>query len=253
MDEAASQLGIRIIAPDRPGIGGSDFHPGRRLLDWPPVLLEMAAQLGFEKFHVFGVSGGGPYVLAAAHAIPERLLSASTVCGAPPLKLFGTRDLFWPYRAVLMVRRHLSFLLTPVFKLFALISRRKPAQAPMRWLLGMLKAEDRRVMKDERNLHVITEAFRQSIAQSVAHVQADADIYLGDFGFDIREITFPVHVWHGREDLNIPFSYAVKLAALLPNAITHWRERDGHYSLPITCGREVAEVGRSAQCSVLSD
>ena len=242
MHDAGRELGLRIISPDRPGLGESDFQPRRRLLDWPPVLVEVAAQLGFDKFHVFGVSGGGPYVLAAAHVLPERLLSATIVCGAPPLKLFGTQDLFWPYRVVLAVRRYLNFMMGPVFRAGARISTQKPGDLPMRLLLGMLSPEDQRVMNDERNLHVISEGFRQSIRQSVMHVQADADLYLEDWGFDLEDIRHPIHMWHGREDKNIPFSYAEKLAAMLPNVTTHWCDNDGHYSMAVARGREIAQV-----------
>ncbi|MBX7211920.1 MAG: alpha/beta hydrolase [Verrucomicrobiaceae bacterium] len=240
MDEAGRELGLRIISPDRPGLGQSDFHPGRRLLDWPPLLGEMAAQLGIGSFHVFGVSGGGPYVLAAAHVMAERLLTASIVSGAPPLRLFGTQDLFWVYRAALVLRRHLNFMLDPLFRAGARISNGRPDAIPMRWLLAMLGPEDRRVMSNGRNLHVVSEGFRQSIRQSVKHAQADADIYLEDWGFDLRSIRHPIHLWHGREDQNIPISYAEKLAALLPHATTHWTDRDGHYSLAISRGRDVA-------------
>lgn len=242
MDEAGRELGIRIISPDRPGLGQSDYHPGRKLLDWPPALAELAAQLGFDKFHVFGVSGGGPYVLATAHAMPERLLSANVVCGAPPLALFGTQELFLPYRIVLLLRRHLNFMMGPVFHAGARISRQKPDGIPMRWLLATLSSEDQRVMGDERNLRIISEGFRQSIRQSVMHVQADADIYLEDWGFDIRSIRCPIHLWHGREDRNIPFSYAEKLAALLPEVLTHWTDHDGHYSMAVERGRDVARI-----------
>lgn len=240
MDQAGRELGVRIISPDRPGLGESDFHPGRHLLDWPPLLGELADHLGWHKFHVFGVSGGGPYVLATAHAMPERLLTASIVCGAPPLYLFGTQDLFWPYRVVLVVRRHLNFMMGSVFRTGARISDQKPGEVPMRWLLAMLNPADQRVMSDERNLHVISEGFRQSIRQSVKHVQADADIYLEDWGIDLRAIRHPIHLWHGREDQNIPFGYAERLAALLPEAITHWTDDDGHYSLAVSRGRDVA-------------
>lgn len=240
MHEAGKEFRLRIISPDRPGLGGSDFHAGRRLLDWPPVLAELAAHLGFEKFHVFGVSGGGPYVLATAHAMPERLLSANLICPAPPLSLFGTRELFWPYRVVLMLRRHLHFLMDPVFRVGARLSRQNPDDLPMRWMLGMLNAEDQRVMRDAERLSVISEGFRQSVRQSVAHVEADADIYLYDWAFDLRDIRCPLHLWHGREDRNIPFSYAEKLAALLPNVTTHWSDTDGHYSMAIARSRDVA-------------
>src|SRR6059036_1757124 len=69
VDAAGKKLGLRVIAPDRPGIGLSDFQPDRKLLDWPPAIAEMAEQLGGEKFYVLGLSGGGPYVAACAYAL----------------------------------------------------------------------------------------------------------------------------------------------------------------------------------------
>jgi pimeloyl-ACP methyl ester carboxylesterase len=33
--DAARDAGVRLIAPDRPGIGASTRQPGRKLLDWP--------------------------------------------------------------------------------------------------------------------------------------------------------------------------------------------------------------------------
>jgi pimeloyl-ACP methyl ester carboxylesterase len=32
---AAATAGVRVIAVDRPGIGGSDPQPSRKVLDWP--------------------------------------------------------------------------------------------------------------------------------------------------------------------------------------------------------------------------
>src|SRR6478752_5918588 len=51
----ARELGVRIISPDRPGIGLSTFQAGRKPLDWPPVVTEMARHLGFERFRVLAV------------------------------------------------------------------------------------------------------------------------------------------------------------------------------------------------------
>ena len=44
--------------PDRPGMGRSDFQPGRRIVDWPNDVLELATALGFDTFAVLGSSGG---------------------------------------------------------------------------------------------------------------------------------------------------------------------------------------------------
>src|SRR5437868_4337089 len=70
-----SSFGARIITVDRPGYGRSDFQPGRRLLDWPADAAQLADALSIERFAAIGLSGGGPYLLACAYAMPERLIS----------------------------------------------------------------------------------------------------------------------------------------------------------------------------------
>src|SRR5471032_2773160 len=65
-DETARNLGVRIISPDRPGIRDSTFDPNRTLLEWPPLLRELAAHLEIDKFKIFAISGGAPYAYAAA-------------------------------------------------------------------------------------------------------------------------------------------------------------------------------------------
>lgn len=80
-DDLLAQLGLRVIAPDRPGIGGSDFQTGRELVDWPANVNSLADSLGLERFSVMGNSGGGPYVAVCAAKIPNRLKSAVIVSG----------------------------------------------------------------------------------------------------------------------------------------------------------------------------
>src|SRR5579864_1224257 len=66
---AAENAGVRLIALDRPGIGYSAPKSGDRLLDWPSDVAEAADQLGIVRFAVQGMSAGGPYALACAHAL----------------------------------------------------------------------------------------------------------------------------------------------------------------------------------------
>ena len=61
--EDADRVGLRIICPDRPGIGLSTFDPDRKLLDYPAQIASLAQHLGLETYRVMGGSGGGPYVL----------------------------------------------------------------------------------------------------------------------------------------------------------------------------------------------
>jgi pimeloyl-ACP methyl ester carboxylesterase len=72
-DDIARELGMRVIAVDRPGCGSSDFQQDRRLLDWPDDVSEVADALGFEQFAICGHSFGGPTLPRA----PTNLLTGS--------------------------------------------------------------------------------------------------------------------------------------------------------------------------------
>src|SRR3954464_12552820 len=66
--DAATELGARIISPDRPGIRDSQFQPDRRLSDWPPFLNEIADRLAIDRFRILAISGGAPYAYASGWA-----------------------------------------------------------------------------------------------------------------------------------------------------------------------------------------
>lgn len=243
MHEVGQRLGLHFVAMDRPGIGNSDFQPGRRLLDWPPVVQELVDHLGWTKFHVFGVSGGGPYALVTAHSLPDRVLSCSVICGAPPLRELGTQDLFFMYRLILVLRRRAPWLLSPLFKLGAFLSRLPPNRFPMNWVLRVLNAEDRAVLMHPVTGRIVGDGYRESVRNGVPSLQADGDIYTSDWALNLRDIRVPVHFWHGKADRNIPWTYAQKVAAQIPNAVTHWTDNDGHYSMAIA---RIDEVVRTA-------
>src|SRR5215467_2052963 len=61
---AVEALGLRYICVNRPGFGGSDLAPGRRMLDFADDIEQLADALGLDQFAVVGVSAGGPYALA---------------------------------------------------------------------------------------------------------------------------------------------------------------------------------------------
>ncbi len=90
LDEEAKRLKIRVIAPDRPGYGLSDYAPNRTLLDWADDVIELADCLHIKKFAVVGVSGGGPYAAVCAYKIPEdRLTKVGIVVGLAPTNIEG--------------------------------------------------------------------------------------------------------------------------------------------------------------------
>jgi pimeloyl-ACP methyl ester carboxylesterase len=83
-DDAARDLGIRIISPDRPGISGSTLQPDRKLVDWPRVVEQLVDHLAVGEFRMLAISGGAPYAYATARTMPQRVRAiaiARTRCG----------------------------------------------------------------------------------------------------------------------------------------------------------------------------
>jgi pimeloyl-ACP methyl ester carboxylesterase len=76
-NEITRKAGVCLIIPDRPGSGLSDFQPGRCILDWPADVTALADSLGIDRFAVADHSGGGSYVAACAHQIPQRITAAA--------------------------------------------------------------------------------------------------------------------------------------------------------------------------------
>src|ERR1700733_4828378 len=62
--EAARRHGLRLIAPNRPGVGRSTLKERRCLEECVPDVAQLADALGLDRFAVVGVSGGAPYALA---------------------------------------------------------------------------------------------------------------------------------------------------------------------------------------------
>jgi pimeloyl-ACP methyl ester carboxylesterase len=88
-----------VIALDRPGYGLSDFRPGRAISDWPADVAQAADALGIGRFSVAGASGGGPYALACAREIPDRVVRAAVISGVGPFQVPGsTAGMRWQNR-----------------------------------------------------------------------------------------------------------------------------------------------------------
>lgn len=80
-------LGVKIIAVDQPGVGGSTAMRGRKLKDWADDIEQLADFLKLEKFAVAGHSGGGPHAFALAAFLGERVTNGVLASPMGPLDL----------------------------------------------------------------------------------------------------------------------------------------------------------------------
>lgn len=232
LDAEAKRLGLRIVSPDRPGLGRSEFAGKRRLDDWPVTIAGLADHLGIGRFRVLGYSGGGPYALSCAAWLSDRVEKVSVVCGAPPLAEFPDRSkMLWAYRSLLSVRSRAPWLLEGLVNLSRPFSTLPPEHPPMSWLMHSLPEVDRRAMQEAGGFETYFSVFREAVRQGGRGVVADADVYLNPWDMDFSTIQVPVRFWHGALDRNIPMHMAQETAARIPKADGRWFDNEGHYSL----------------------
>lgn len=239
-DEAARELGLRIISPDRPGIRNSNFQPKRTLMDWPPLLRELSSHLQIDRFKVLAISGGAPYAYVAAWMLPEQVEAIAVVSGAPPIAELQDRSgLFSLYNRLLALRGSRPRLLRALFHIVRPIASIRPPIRIRPLLLKVLQPCDANVLRDSKSFEACFESARQAWRSSAAGVMADAEIYAEPWGFPLEEVYSPVRLWHGKKDRTFSFRLAEQIAERLPNCEFNLIENAGHYSLPIRYTREI--------------
>jgi pimeloyl-ACP methyl ester carboxylesterase len=81
---AATERNVRLIAIERPGVGLSTPHLYRAIGEWARDVEEFANTLAIDRFALVGMSGGGPYVLACAASMPQRVVAGAVLGGVAP-------------------------------------------------------------------------------------------------------------------------------------------------------------------------
>ncbi len=242
LHEAGIARRLRIIAPDRPGIGLSDPLPGRGFGAWPADVAGLADALGIGTFRLFGISGGCPYILATAAALPERVRAAAVLCGAPPLGSAEDKaHMHWAYRFAAGLKRLRRAVMPAFLGVSAWMVRRGSHRAPMSWVMRSIPDSDRSAIAEHGTWEEETRSYLEAIRSGAPAVLADGELYLEPWDFAPEEIRVPVAFWHGTADNNLPCEAAKRLAARVPGAEGHWIEGEGHYSLPLRYRHQVLD------------
>ncbi|MCL4561613.1 MAG: alpha/beta hydrolase [Chloroflexi bacterium] len=225
------QAGIRLIACDRPGMGGSDFQPGRGFSHWPADIVSLAGGMGLDKFGVWGVSGGGGYVSACARLIPDRLSAAVIVSGAGYMNSPEARASL-PVMARLMwgVAARSVRLMSLFLNLTKPRNLGDPAKVRQQMLRTMPPAE-RAFFETPGRLEAFMASGMESMRQGVHGVAWDACLYARPWDFRLEEICFPVRLLHGEADRNVPVAVARQVAAVIPGCQAAFYPGEGHISV----------------------
>jgi len=240
--EAATRLGVRLIAVDRPGIGRSTRTPGRSLRDWPAQVATFVDRLGIDRFDVLAVSGGGPYALACAASLGERIRRIALICPAPPARgLLENPRLPVGFRVLRALHLHWPGLVPPLFSLLGFAVRRLPWMLLLRPWAYQLGGRDGAVLRDPLFARTIADSTREAFRAGSGGVHDDALILLRPWGMELADVRRPVDLWYGDADRVTPLETCRTLLAGLPRARWHVLPGEGHYSAALLYAGRVLE------------
>ena len=232
---------MRLIGLDRPGIGLSDPKSGYRLLDWPDDVVEVADQLGIERFAVEGLSAGGPYALACAYKIPHRLTACgliSTVSQPDLVMRAGSgsmRTMWW----IGAHAPHLSLFYARLVQRMAGSDEVSIEKYLVRYAARLGGADMQLLSNPEIRKSIaqaMAESFRQGSKGNLEVVLAE----IQPWGFQIDQVKFEkLFLWHGEQDKIMPVAPARLLAQMLPHCSATFYPEVGHFSTMTNHARDI--------------
>ena len=225
----AHERGVRIVSVERPGVGDSTPHLYTALVQFAADVEELCDALGVERFAVAGLSGGGPYALACAHEIPERVVAAAILGGvapaAGPEAAAGGAVGFSRALAPLFerARRPLGSLLRGLVRIL------EPFQEQAVDLFASrMPPGDQRLFEDAGIRRMFVEDLLLGSRHQMQAIWLDAVLFARPWGFRLEDIQIPVHLWYGDGDTIVPVDHGKHVAARIPGAKLRIRHDEGH-------------------------
>ena len=235
IDDRLQRAGIRQITFDRPGYGGSDPLPGRRVVDVAADTEDLLDALGLDRVAVWGGSGGGPHVLALATALAHRCTVVHCDVGPGPAAEMG-HEAFLDGMDPENVRRFRTAMggREAAAEEFGRDLHRLVDQ--VRTDPGTLFAEMDLPASDRAILRDLGASIAPGIIESARQGPwgfVDDFIAIGEpWGFDPAGAGAPVIISYGRDDVNVPAAHGDWLAAHVPAIDVRVTTGRGHLATP---------------------
>ena len=246
-DAVAHQRGVRLIVVERPGYGLSDRQPGRRVVDWPDDVRQVADRLGLERFSAYGYSGGGPHALACAARLGDRVTAVAAVSSVGVPGVAGALEGMGPNERVLHLLTRISpRLVDAVYRLV----RRNAQRNPDRFFRDFEKDcsdSDRAVLADAS----IRAGFRATVLAALSTgVGGAVDDWVAlvrdPWGFEPEEVRAPVALVFGAADRIVPVAQGRDLARRIAHAHVREVPGEGHLLIVARLGEILDDLETAA-------
>ncbi|MFC4456527.1 alpha/beta hydrolase [Deinococcus sonorensis] len=215
-------VGVRLIAPDRPGLGRSDAHPGKTLLSWTQDVRQLLDHLGQQTAVGVGFSQGAPFALALAAT--GVTLATAVVSGQDELAHPRVRPHVHPD-----VNSMLNAIDADAERFEQHFAGFATADGLWDLILGMSGPEDRAFYRQPAFDHAYRRALQEGFSQGASGYARDLVNALRPWPFAVEQITTSVDLWYGARDTSTVHApdFGRTLASRLPNATLHLLEHEG--------------------------
>jgi pimeloyl-ACP methyl ester carboxylesterase len=237
----AARRGARLVSVNRPGYAGSTPRPGRSVADVVDDVRAVLDDLGAERCVVTGVSGGGPHALACAALLPDRVAAVATLASVAPYGAEGLdfmagmgEDNVEEFGAALAGEAQLRATLEPFRDMLAAVTGDQIYEQ----IASVISGADLEVLTGEYAEGLAAE-LRNGVSSGIEGWVEDDLAFTKPWGFELSDITVPVLLWQGDQDLMVPPTHGAWLAERIPGVEAHLSAEDGHLTLD---ARRVPEV-----------
>ncbi len=248
--ESGRAFGLALIAPDRWGYGLTDAPAAPSL---PAFAADMAAlmdHLGYARFAVGGISGGGPYAAGVAARLASRVTALALISPMGPVADPACRaslSRFQRFCFAALPRSPLA--IAAVFRIFRLSLERSPRLAAE---LATLRAgpRDKALIADPAIAGRLLGSFREGLRPGMAGPVADVQLFARDWGIDLGAICAPARLWLGTADTAVPLSAARLLARSIPACTLTELPQEGHFWVAANHGEVLDWIAATVQARV---
>jgi pimeloyl-ACP methyl ester carboxylesterase len=227
-DHLLSDVGVRWLAFDRPGYGGSTstaFGVG----SVATMALQVADRYGLERFRTSGWSGGGPFALATAAIAAERVDAVGVIAGPAPFQLVpGALDLLsdGDRAAERLLPGDPMAACAGFVEGFDMTAALESSTALYEDFEPLLSDSDRRLWEPYSE-HLLAD-MREAMRPGVEGCGWDNVAWIGAWDIDPTTVRCPVLLWYGTEDRMAEPMHAHWFEENLPDARLTMREGEGH-------------------------
>lgn len=227
---------IRLITADRPGYGGSAPLLGRTTASWADDVAALADHLGIDRFGIMGLSSGGPYTVACAALLGDRVTGAVVAA--------GNTDMSWPDAAAGYLESELRIMAMDDEEAAVADCVERFGSGGERFFEGEvdLGPADEAFLADADKATALFGAMAEAFRQGVTGYAHDITVQGRPWSFDPWSITVPVIVVHGELDRLVPITHSFHTADLIPGSAMRVFPDRGHLSLTEELPALAAEI-----------